>query len=170
MYKSEHFYQDRLGTNIGKTQKKMPFSHSASASAAAGVNVFRQMWTARLNICGQYWGEECSERFFAQLPYNNAYTRVEGERTTLRMFVYFQEDSGEKCSPFRLFLSEHLPVKLLLVPFRCNQPFNLPRQSQDRRTTTSSTVRLPLIGKNRSKIGLNSLLKWICFYRLMANA
>jgi hypothetical protein len=32
------------------------------------------------------------------------------------------------------------------------------------------TVRLPLIGKSRSKIGLNSLLKWICFYRLMANA
>jgi hypothetical protein len=51
------------------------------------------MWTARLNICGQYWGNECSRRFFAQVPYDNAYTRIEGEETTLRVFVYFQEDS-----------------------------------------------------------------------------
>ena len=51
------------------------------------------MWTARLNLCGQYWGARCSRRFFSQRPYGHAYTRLEGERTTLRMFVYFQEDS-----------------------------------------------------------------------------
>ena len=65
----------------------------ASAAKAGGFNVYRQMWSARLNICGQYWGGECSRRFFAQKPYHNAYTRIEGEETTLRMFVYFQEDS-----------------------------------------------------------------------------
>ena len=63
------------------------------ASAADGFNVFRQMWTARLNLCGQYWGDQCSERFFAQVPYRNAYMRIEGEATTLRMYVYYQEDS-----------------------------------------------------------------------------
>jgi hypothetical protein len=65
----------------------------ASVSAPGGFNVFRQMWTARLNLCGQYWGSKCSERFFAQVPYRNAYTRIEGESTTLRMYVYYQEDS-----------------------------------------------------------------------------
>jgi hypothetical protein len=65
----------------------------ASVSAPDGFNVFRQMWTARLNLCGQYWGIKCSERFFAQVPYRNAYTRIEGEATTLRMYVYYQEDS-----------------------------------------------------------------------------
>ena len=65
----------------------------SSTSAVDGFNVFRQMWTARLNLCGQYWGSDCSARFYAQVPYDNAYTRIEGERTTLRVYVYFQEDS-----------------------------------------------------------------------------
>ena len=35
---------------------------------------------------------------------------------------------------------------------------------------TYSTMRFPFIRKNRSKIGLNSLRKWIYFYGLMGNA
>ena len=31
------FYQDRLGTNIGKTQKRRPFSQVATNALGAGV-------------------------------------------------------------------------------------------------------------------------------------
>jgi hypothetical protein len=78
--------------NVRANASMLVFRSSASTESG-GFNVYRQMWTARLNVCGQYWGDTCRRRFFAQVPYNNAYTRIEGEETTLRMFVYFQEDS-----------------------------------------------------------------------------
>jgi hypothetical protein len=76
--------------NVRANASMMVFRSSARSG---GFNIWRQMWAARLNVCGQYWGDQCRDRFFAQLPYNNAYTRIEGENTTLRMFVYYQEDS-----------------------------------------------------------------------------
>ena len=79
---------------------------SFRAGAAVGnFNSFRQMWTTRIPMCGQWWSQACADRFYHHPPFRDAYVRVEGEAAALRIFVFFQEDgqrnNGEASqSPF----------------------------------------------------------------------
>lgn len=55
-------------------------------------NVLRQFWTTRIPMCGQWWSSHCAARFYHHPPYPHAYTRIEGDVATARVFVLFQED------------------------------------------------------------------------------
>ena len=91
------------------------------AGAAVGkFNSFRQMWTTRIPMCGQWWSHACAARFYHHPPYAEAYMRVEGESATLRLFVFFQEDgqrnNGEVSqSPFsRKLLVRHTRQRVVI--------------------------------------------------------
>ena len=71
----------------------------------SGFNVWRQMWTTSVPMCGQWYGTDCMLRFLNHPPHVSSYARIEGAEASVRVFVFFQEDGGmndkgRSASPF----------------------------------------------------------------------
>ena len=51
---------------------------SGVVDKAGGFNVARQIWQTRDTVCGEWWSDRCTRRFYEHPPLALSHTRIEG--------------------------------------------------------------------------------------------